>query len=264
MMLVETNLLGTTDRVAEAIAAIKKYEPANGYHVGFSGGKDSQVVWDLVKLAGVKAEAVFNLTTVDPPELIRFIRAHYPEVEIRKPSRSMYRLIVRRLMAPTRIMRFCCEFLKENSGPGEDTGVTITGVRKAESLIRSKRGLYEKSKKNKKGWILNPIIEWSDADVWEYIRSNKMPYCSLYDEGFSRVGCVMCPMAGPKRMRSDAARWPNIANIYRMAFSKVCEERKRLGKEGWASGAEMFEWWIGDSKPVNHVCGQREFTFEDQ
>ena len=88
-MLKDTTLFGEVDKVAIAIQRIKSFEPKEGYYVAFSGGKDSCVVLDLVKRAGVKFDAHYNLTTVDPPELVRFVKDKHPEVEINKPPKSM-------------------------------------------------------------------------------------------------------------------------------------------------------------------------------
>ena len=125
-MLKDTTLFGEVDKVAIAIQRIKSFEPKEGYYVAFSGGKDSCVVLDLVKRAGVKFDAHYNLTTVDPPELVRFIKDNHPEVEINKPPKSMWRLIEENGMPPIRQMRYCCKILKE--GGGERRHV-ITGVR---------------------------------------------------------------------------------------------------------------------------------------
>lgn len=92
-MLKNQTLFGEIDKVDLAIRRIKLHEPPEGYYVAFSGGKDSCVILDLVKRAGVKFDAHLNITTVDPPELIRFVRQQYPEVIMEKPKISMKELI---------------------------------------------------------------------------------------------------------------------------------------------------------------------------
>ncbi len=103
------------DMVDTAIARIREFCPPEGYYVAFSGGKDSIVVKDLVLRAGVKHELHFNLTTVDPPELFRYIRTHHPDVIWHRPEKTMWQLIVERRMPPTRKVRYCCEELKEKA-----------------------------------------------------------------------------------------------------------------------------------------------------
>ena len=105
-------------RAQLAIDRLREFEPDDGYYVAFSGGKDSQVVLDLVRRSGCRYDAHYNCTTVDPPELVRFIRAEYPEVEWHRPDLSMWQLIVKKRFPPTRFRRYCCEYLKERGGQG--------------------------------------------------------------------------------------------------------------------------------------------------
>ena len=99
MALIEETLFGTVDKVQKAINRLKMFEPREGYFLAFSGGKDSQCIYHLAKMAGVKFEAHYSVTTVDPPELVRFIKKEYPDViwdrhygKDGKPM-SMFRLI---------------------------------------------------------------------------------------------------------------------------------------------------------------------------
>lgn len=141
-MIHQLNMAGL-DKVQTAIERIKTFEPKEGYYVAFSGGKDSSVVKALVEMAGVKFDAHYTLTSVDPPELIYFIKEKHPDVSIDKPRYpdgkqiTMWNLIPKMKMPPTRIVRYCCHELKEYQGEGR---FCITGVRKAESAKRSKRG----------------------------------------------------------------------------------------------------------------------------
>lgn len=120
------------------------YDPDNGYYLAFSGGKDSQALYHVAELAGVPFMAHMNLTSVDPPEVIRFVKRNYPEVELIKPKDSIYNIAVKKGMLPTQRIRWCCEEFKENAGAGK---VTLIGIRKAESVRRSKRNEVEVSSK---------------------------------------------------------------------------------------------------------------------
>ena len=127
-------------KVETAIGRMKAFEPPDGYEVGFSGGKDSCVVDALAKMAGVKFVKRYRVTSVDPPELVQFIKEQHPDA-IREVPRypdgspiTMWNLIPKKLMPPTRMVRYCCDKLKESAGTGK---LTITGVRWAESFNRA-------------------------------------------------------------------------------------------------------------------------------
>ena len=226
-------------KTSKAIAIIQKYEPSEGYHVAFSGGKDSVVVYDLVKKAGVKYQAYFCVTTVDPPELLKFIKQNYPEVLWLRPKKSMYQLIQEKGV-PTRIGRFCCAHLKEYAGIGE---VLVTGIRWEESNARSCRDFYEKDTRKDK-WYVNPIIDWKEWEVWEYTEKNKLPICELYDLPYvSRIGCIGCPMAYYKTRQRELNRYPRFKAMYIKAIQKRMEQGKF---EKFKDAEDVYNWWVGN------------------
>ncbi|MFA5322812.1 MAG: phosphoadenosine phosphosulfate reductase family protein, partial [Smithella sp.] len=106
---------------------------------------------------------------------------------------------------------------------------------------------------------INPIIDWSDEDVWEYIKTRNIAYCSLYDEGFKRLGCIGCPMAGTDGRKKEFSRWPNFERKYRTAFAAAAAAnlaalgpeyggRGRNAKLRWVDGDSMFSWWMEEDK----------------
>lgn len=114
----------------------------------------------------------------------------------------------------------------------------------------------------KKKTILNPIINWSDEDVWEFIRKYDVPYCKLYDEGFTRLGCIGCPM---NRHREDAfRRYPKYKQMYLKAFARMEKERERKGLKLYGGADAVMDWWLDDnSKPDSIIEGQIEMVLED-
>lgn len=240
------NNLFNENKADIVIKLLKQYEPVNGYHVAFSGGKDSIVLYDLCVKAKVKFQTHYNITTVDPPELTRFIHKEYPDVKWLPPVITMRQAIIKKQYPPTRIVRYCCQFLKEWYRPD---GIMLMGIRKKESTKRGKRNMFEMLHKSGTFSIF-PMFEWDNNEIWEYIKINNLKVCSLYDEGYKRLGCVMCPQKGSKGMKADAERWPKIANNYKKWFQEMFDHWTAKGKsfKNWKSGNDIYEWWITEPK----------------
>ena len=111
--------------------------------------------------------------------------------------------------------------------------------------------------------LVNPIIDWTDEDVWEFIREYNAPYCKLYDEGWRRLGCVGCPMGGSDSMEREFERWPAIKNMYLRAFADMIEKRKADGlrTDYYNTPQEVMEWWLG--KRVGNNENQIEMEIEE-
>lgn len=94
--------------------------------------------------------------------------------------------------------------------------------------------------------VVNPIIDWTDSDVWQYIESEKIETCSLYQCGYERVGCIGCPMAGKRRWK-EFSDFPKYKQAYIHAFERMLQVRKSRSKEvKWRNGEEVFLWWMED------------------
>lgn len=245
------------ENVEKAIHRLRSHQPPEGYHLAFSGGKDSIVVLELAKLAEIRYKAYYCITTVDPPELIYFIRKNYPEVIFLKPNTTMWELIPKKLFPPTRLVRYCCSELKEYAGAGE---IVLTGIRWEESTKRAKRRMVETCHKDETKVYVNPIIDWTAWDVWRFIKDNNVPYPSLYDEGFGRIGCIMCPMQGTKGMVRDAMRWPKFYKLYLKAFDRMLAVRREREREtDWQTAQDVMQWWL--SPKSEEIEGQMPFDF---
>lgn len=210
---------------------------------------------------------------------------------------TMWNLIPQKLMPPTRIVRYCCQVLKETTTPNR---IVAVGVRAAESTGRQGRDIFatrgttkkdahfyslahskevfQESKDRDEIWdcqlisqmrknkdiIVNPIYEWSDVDIWEYARANKLKMNPLYDRGYRRVGCIGCPMAGLHEAEKEFSEYPKIKEAYIRAFDRMLKVREASGKSnnGWETGQDVFDWWIEKFK---HECrGQIKFDFESE
>ena len=267
MALVENTLFGIRDKVAVSIDRLRAFEPPEGYYLAFSGGKDSQCIYHLAVEAGVRFDAHYNVTGIDHPELVYFMRRNYPDVIRDMYEKSMFKLMEERGL-PTRLKRFCCEVLKEHGGEGR---ICVTGVRWAESNKRKSRRPFEivtpkySDKKlfddndddrrlfencmQKGKRVVNPIIDWEDADVWEYLNSRNIEHCKLYDEGYTRLGCIGCPLSSSQK--EELEKYPKFAENYQRAigrfFIKYKARREAKGLPLFKESPEaMYKWWIED------------------
>lgn len=245
--------------------------------VAFSGGKDSQTVYHLTEAAGVNFEAVYSATTIDPPEVVRFIRKCYPMVRFHVPKISFWGLVEQTRMLPNRHMRYCCSVLKEATHQGR---VTLTGVRREESAKRAKRQILDINKKprqfdefersdkidvqcfgnGKEKITVNPILDWTETDVWEYLNNvAKVPHCELYDQGRHRVGCLFCPMKARKEIVDDMQRYPHQFNRLKKTVAKIAETSKIFPNDPKA----FFEWWLSDKSVQEFKAARLPFSEVD-
>lgn len=243
-----------------------------------AAGRTAKLCIIFVNWGGVKFDAHYAITSVDPPELVRFIKTHYPDVHMEsqhysdgKPEHyypdgrpkpiTMWSLIADHTLPPTRKVRYCCAHLKEPGGQGR---IVVTGVRWAESANRKNthgvvgfrgkpKGTAKKAdalgadyKLNKYGDVImnddndanrrmveqcyrtrktmvNPIVDWTDEDVWDFLNGLGVEHCCLYDEGFTRLGCIGCPLSGSKNMIRDFERWPKYRENYIQAFQRMID-----------------------------------------
>ena len=203
------HMVSVEQMTAEAIEFIRKHEPEEGYFVAFSGGKDSIVTLELMCMAGVKHQAFYSATGIDPPELCKFIKKEYPEVTWLKPKLNFYEGI-RTKHPPGKFTRWCCDELKKKSAMQVPLSHHVIGIRAEESYKRGQRPRVEFNTKMKK-WDYKPIFYWLEWHIWNFIEVNGLPYPSLYDEGFNRIGCIVCPFICSKnqaKLNQHRERWP--------------------------------------------------------
>lgn len=92
---------------------------------------------------------------------------------------------------------------------------------------------------------INPIIDWTDEDVWEFLHEYNVPYCKLYDEGYKRLGCIGCPMSA--RNAEELERYPKYKKLYLLAFEQMIQARKDAGlatSENWSTPQGVMDWWL--------------------
>ena len=269
-MLIETTLLGTTNKEEKAIRRIQEFAPQDGklYLVGFSGGKDSLVIWHLVKRSGCPY-ILMHAPTIEFKETYQYIRSFPEKVHQVPPKRwknsqrpewngkpkTMFNLIANRSIPPTRKHPYCCANLKENVGVSGD--VILLGVRSAESNARNQRKVvnFWQGKIN-----VNPIVDWLDDDVWEYIHKYKLPYNPLYDMGACRVGCPGCPKSSNQKQELiDNPQW---YKFYLAAFKAMLKNQNTECNTSlsWKTPEDVMQWWLGECAiQRKELDGQCEF-----
>ena len=185
-------------KVQRAIRLLQAIPTNEGpIEVSYSGGKDSDVILELAKMAGIPYRAIYKNTTIDPPGTIKHCKDK--GVEILKPKMSFMQIVAKKGV-PTRRARFCCSELKEYKVLDR----AIQGIRRSESRARRERykepeicRVYDKNNKVK---VYLPILDWTDADVERFINDRGIKCHPLYydnDGKFCverRLGCIGCPM----------------------------------------------------------------------
>ncbi len=253
-------MASSKERVQKAIDRLRFFESKERpYYLAFSGGKDSIVIKRLADISGVKYEPVYNLTTIDPPELVQFIRKYHRDVRVDRPLVPFLTRMAERGF-PMRHHRWCCEEYKERGGYYR---TVVTGVRWAESYKRKARRLVEACYKNKTKTYLNVIIDWTNKEVWDFIRQESLPYCELYDAGWERIGCLFCPLAGRMMRLREAFRYPRYVKAFVRAFERLYANRKAEGSSSvdrWTGGKDMFAWWLYGEK--DHSGWDQSILFE--
>lgn len=280
------------ERIRMAEAMSHRYMDSPLY-IRISGGKDSSVIQQLAIDSGCDVRFTHSHTTVDTPTTVRFIRSEFERLRslgyvatILYPEKSMWQLIEHyNGLPPNRKMRYCCSYFKERT-VFTDSGrkaFIVTGVRWAESHRRKTRAEFEVIASDPKRSVkvlmedndldrklfedcrlkgervCNPIIDWSDDDVWEYIRRKDLPYNPLYDQGHKRVGCIGCPMVSPTERHKSFEQYPKYRKAYFDAIVRGMAKGRANGIQytwdldvGFGTttndptipATQLFNWWI--------------------
>ncbi len=270
-----------------AIECLRAFEPeSEPYYLCYSSGKDGDTIRLLAQLAGVNHQCKHNLTTADAPETVYYVRETIGKENIIPPPLTIWQLIVKKGIPPSRKIRYCCSELKEIGGKGQ---VKITGVRKSESRSRrvnqelvtfvgapkhtqkaadiigasyrvsDKHGILLNNTDDKSRRLVavrcqecsvsvNPIIDWEESDVWEFLHYYGCESNPLYQCGFKRIGCVGCPLGGGANMKREFEYYPKYYENYIKTFDRMLAARARRGMENptlWTDGQAVMRWWLG-------------------
>lgn len=200
-------------KVKFAIHLLQAIPQDGDIELSYSGGKDSDVILELAKMAGIKYRAIYKNTTIDPPGTIA--HAKKAGAEIIPPKKTFFE-IVREKSTPTRFARFCCEILKEY----KICDRAVQGIRRSESWKRA--AIYKEPElcrlypKGEKVRVYLPILEWTDEDIADFIAERGIKCHPLYYDELGnfhverRLGCIGCPMASQKKRREAFMQYPKM------------------------------------------------------
>lgn len=254
----------------EAITFLRNNKTKTTY-VSFSGGKDSLVALDLAIRAGIK-KAVFSDTTIEFPQTLKYIDEikNFYQIKLDKvKAPKNFFEVVSNVGFPSRRLRWCCEVFK--FGPlglyakKNKIGGFVTGLRKEESRRRAKYtsidinpGLQIKQ--------LNPILDWKEEEIWDYITKYKLPYNPLY-KYYSRVGCWCCPYRSKNDWDITASKFPDLIEIlrkelYRFSTTQNIPDLKEfIDNHGWTAWASPFQrTTIGTISPCQKKAGSKSIV----
>ena len=225
---------GLEKKVERAIRLLQSIPQDGDIEVSYSGGKDSDVILELAKMAGIPYRAIYKSTTIDPKGTI----AHAREMgaEVIRPKKTFFQLISEHGF-PSRFQRFCCSALKEYKIYDR----AIQGIRRSESRKRAENykepemcRVYSAKEKVK---VYLPILEWTDKDVEEFIKERNIKCHPLYYRGggqfdvTKRLGCIGCPLQSRKKRIQEFKDNPKMLKAWiRAGQKRYTSEKYQNGK----------------------------------
>ena len=225
----------------------------DGMFVSFSGGKDSTVVSDLVINAlGKNVIHIYGDTTLEYPtseNYIKRFKEEHPLIPMltAKNKDQDFNNLCEVIGPPSRMLRWCCTVFKtgaitkkiDSTFKDSKSILTFQGIRRNESLSRSKYDRESNDSKIKKQIAINPIIDWTDFDVWLYILSNNIDFNDAYRQGFSRVGCWCCPNNSAWSEFLSAIYMNDKYNLFKDILYRYAQ---KVGKPDWKTYIDDGEW----------------------
>lgn len=278
--------MNLSEKITYSIELIRRGErlalalnPQDGYYVAFSGGKDSQALLQLVKMAGVRHKAYYSVTTNDPPPNVYFIRQYYPDVVFLHPKRNFFKIIEQKGL-PTMFHRFCCAELKEIAGAGN---AVLTGVRAEESrkraayndvMVYSRRmehrgnthtrtiaEIEENEHRCIKGndkLMIYPILRWTEKDVWRFLHEQGLPTNPCYSLT-GRVGCMFCPFSNKKQIDRYEKQYPKFKEHIMQSLEIYWQKKDEHIMD---SPQVYYEWWKSKKSLSYYLKNKSQYVID--
>ena len=208
----DNDLIASTRATLERIAS--EFSPAV---FASSLAAEDMVLTDLILKAQLPI-AIFSLETgrLHPETLavLDAVKAKYGyDVELYRPQPEAVDAYVAQngrdaFYNSIEMRRECCRIRKVEPLGRALAGkkAWITGQRRAQSSTRSDLSIQEDDLAHGM-FKFNPLADWSEEDVWNYIRANDVPYNALHDQGFPSIGCAPCTRAIEPGEDIRAGRW---------------------------------------------------------
>ena len=232
MGIFDIDMISGLNKIETAFALIRAFIPPNRpYYVADSGGRDSAVILDLTIKSKVPYDAHYCVSPIDPIEVYQFLKEYHPDTQWDYHAKGFWKMVVKNDL-PLRQQRWCCRVIKEAGGEGR---TVIVGNRRDEGANRSKQNCFDRNEKLDK-IFLRPIVLWTKAEIKEYVTYFELPICSLYAEGFERVGCVLCPFN--RNIARDIVRFPKIVRLWKLACQRRVALEHSKGYMRYANGDE--------------------------
>ena len=235
-------------KVASAIRFLQSIPDDEPVEIAYSGGKDSDVILELAKMANINFKAIYKNTTIDPPGTISHVLSK--GVKVLRPKKAFFELVSRKGV-PSRNSRFCCENLKEYKVLDR----AILGIRRCESHSRAERynepeicREYSKKDPSKNARHYYPLLEWSNDNVTEFIDFRGIQCHPLYyDESGAfhverRLGCLCCPLASRQHRIEEFMKYPNMVKCYIHAGMKYWSSHPSSPMRRYLS--DVYEWFV--------------------
>lgn len=215
-----------------AIRLLRSIPNDEPIEISYSSGKDSDVILQLAKEAGINYRAIYKNTSIDPPGTIK--HAKEMGAEVIRPKKTFFQL-VRENGLPNKWARFCCKYLKEYKVLDR----AVQGIRRSESVKRAKRyhepEVCRTYSKTEKARIYLPILEWTDEDVAEFVADRKIKCAPVYYQGGQfdvkqRLGCIGCPLQSQRLRKQQFRQHPKMLRLWIKNF-QIYLDRHKSGKQ---------------------------------